>query len=126
MVLQLICRMCLRYVSFPNHGGKSLIDIGYSALTVVTGTYNGPYRNGFPTHATLSLSFEELQPLYRESFDEIEMITTGESGIAVNLQLNKLDKLTSQKNQALAIKKPPLSDLDKVNEASLGDKEAST
>jgi len=105
--------------SFPNHGGKSLIDIGYSALTVVTGTYNGPYRNGFPTHATLSLSFEELQPLYRESFDEIEMITTGESGIAVNLQLNKLDKLTSQKNQALSIKKPPLSDLDKVKSQAL-------
>ena len=105
--------------SFPNHGGKSLIDIGYSALTVVTGTYNGPYRNGFPTHATLSLSFEELQPLYRESFDEIEMITTGESGIAVNLQLNKLDKSISQKNQALAIKKPPLSDLDKVKNQAL-------
>ena len=100
-------------------GGKKLIDIGYSALTVVTGTYNGPYRNGFPTHATLSLSFEELQPLYRESFDEIEMITTGESGIAVNLQLNKLDKLTSQKNQALSIKKPPLSDLDKVKSQAL-------
>ena len=63
--------------SFPNYNGKTLIDINYSALTTVTATYNGPYRNGFPTHATIALSFEELQPLYRKSFGEIAEVTTG-------------------------------------------------
>ena len=63
--------------SFPNYNGKTLINIDYSALTTVTATYNGPYRNGFPTHATVALAFEELQPLYRQSFGEIAQVTTG-------------------------------------------------
>ena len=47
-----------------------LIYIEYSALTSVQPTYYGPYRDGFPSKCELTLKFDDLQPLYRRSFEK--------------------------------------------------------
>ena len=47
-----------------------LLYIKYAALTSVQPTWYGPYREGFPSKCELSLSFRDLLPLYRSTFDE--------------------------------------------------------
>ena len=38
----------------------------YAALESILPNYSGPYRNGYPTSASVQLSFVELDPLYKE------------------------------------------------------------
>ena len=40
----------------------------YCALEAVLPNYSAPYRNGYPTSASVQLSFVELAPLYKDQF----------------------------------------------------------
>lgn len=50
--------------SYP--GG--MIKIDSAALTHVDAVYEGPFTNGYPMMARLTLSFKEIAPLYQSSF----------------------------------------------------------
>lgn len=41
----------------------------YAALESILPTYQGPYRNGYPSYANVQLTFVELDPLYNTQFD---------------------------------------------------------
>jgi len=49
-------------------GRNPLISINNAALISVQPTYYGPYRNGYPSKCELTLSFKDMEPLYRTSF----------------------------------------------------------
>ena len=41
------------------------VQIKYAALTAVQPTWKFPWKDGYPMHATVSLTFMEIPPLYR-------------------------------------------------------------
>lgn len=47
----------------------SLINYQHAALTNIQPTFEGPYRNGYPTKCELTLTFQDLQPLFKKTFD---------------------------------------------------------
>jgi len=49
--------------SYPN----DYIFAPYTALTNVQPTWKGPYSNGYPTAAELTLTFKDLSPLFRKT-----------------------------------------------------------
>ena len=48
---------------------SDLIYIQYAAITSVQPSWYGPYRSGYPSKCDLTVTFQELEPLYRNSFD---------------------------------------------------------
>lgn len=44
-----------------------IINMKYAAITSLQIQYNGPYRNGIPTKADITLSLSSLMPLYRST-----------------------------------------------------------
>jgi len=53
------------------------IHIEYAALTAVQPTWKSPYRNGYPIHTDLTLTFKDIAPLYRDSFGEGSLVRVG-------------------------------------------------
>jgi len=53
-----------------------IIKINYAALTGVQPVWKGPYRNGYPMFVDLSLTFTDIQPLYRKSFEQGGIVRT--------------------------------------------------
>lgn len=53
-----------------------IIKINYAALTGVQPVWKGPYRNGYPMFVDLSLTFTDIQPLYRRSFEQGGIVRT--------------------------------------------------
>lgn len=53
--------------SEPN---KDLINIKYAALTAVQPTWMAPYINGYPSRVRLTISFVDIKPLYKKSFED--------------------------------------------------------
>jgi len=48
---------------------SDLIYMKHAALLSVQPTYYGPYRKGYPSKCELTLSFRDMEPLYRNSFE---------------------------------------------------------
>lgn len=48
-----------------------LLNIEKAALLAVAPTFQGPYIGGMPSYCELTLSFKDMQPLSRKSFDNI-------------------------------------------------------
>jgi len=44
-----------------------MINIPNAALTQILPTYEAPYKNGYPMSATVSVTFSEIDPVYRSS-----------------------------------------------------------
>lgn len=47
---------------------SKMIYVKHAALESVQPTYYGPYRNGYPSKCELSVTFKDLEPLYRKSW----------------------------------------------------------
>ena len=54
----------------------NFIEIENAALTKVQPTYHGPFRDGYPTRIELQLEFQDIAPLYENSWAEIGLLTT--------------------------------------------------
>lgn len=54
----------------------NVINITHAALTAVQPTWKGPYKNGVPTMCDLLLTFTDISPLYRRSFEQGGIIRT--------------------------------------------------
>jgi len=67
-----------RISSFPS----DMIKVKYAALEMITATYNGPYKWGYPTSATLQLSFVDLEPTYSSTFTQTSKLSITFSGKA--------------------------------------------
>lgn len=48
---------------------SKMIYVKYAALESVQPTYLGPYRKGYPTKCELSVTFKDIEPLYRRSWN---------------------------------------------------------
>lgn len=48
-----------------------LLNIQHAALTSVQPTFKGPYIKGFPSHCELTLTFQDMEPVSKESYDKI-------------------------------------------------------
>jgi len=44
---------------------SNLIHIKYGAITSVQPTWMSPYINGYPSKVSLTISFQDMEPLYR-------------------------------------------------------------
>lgn len=54
-----------------------IININHAALTGVQPNWKSPYHNGYPCGCELTLTFVDIEPLYRESFSQGGIIKTG-------------------------------------------------
>lgn len=48
---------------------SNLTSMEWASLQAVQPTYNGPYRNGSPSSCELTLTFIELEPVYKKIFE---------------------------------------------------------
>lgn len=55
--------------------GKAM-ELKYAALVAVQPTWKFPWKNGYPMHASVSLTFMEIPPLYRTNIDGKVKVTT--------------------------------------------------
>lgn len=55
---------------------NELLHIRYAALEKVTSTYFGPWMEGYPMRAELQLEFTDLEPLYKDSYNDLPQVTT--------------------------------------------------
>lgn len=53
-----------------------LINIRYAALTAVQPSYQGPYQNGYPSYCELTLTFNDMEPMMKETFSRVPTVTT--------------------------------------------------
>lgn len=51
-----------------------IIDMKYAVITAVQPTYQGPYRDGYPTFAECQVTFTELDPLYNHMIEGADII----------------------------------------------------
>lgn len=74
----------------------AMVYLKNSALISVQPTYFGPYQNGIPTKCSLTLTFREMDPLYRDTIGDVfkdkEVVTTSETSESEGGNLNKLSK----------------------------------
>lgn len=48
---------------------SDIINIRYAALTAVQPTWRAPYKNGYPMSCELQLTFVDIEPLYKKTFE---------------------------------------------------------
>lgn len=53
-----------------------IINIKYAALTAVQPTWREPFKNGYPISCELQLTFVDIEPLYRSSFESRGRVRT--------------------------------------------------
>lgn len=61
--------------------GKSvdIITMKYAALRSVQPGFRGPYRSGYPSRCELTLTFVDMEPVYRDTFKKDRRVTTSYS-----------------------------------------------
>ena len=74
---------------------QKFIWIKTAALTAVQPTYKGPYRNGLPSVCELQLTFMDISPLYRDSFNPTERISITSTLTRHIPHADKLNKFAS-------------------------------
>lgn len=55
-----------------------LILVNYAALTGVQPMWKGPYKNGYPMRVDLQLTFQDIEPLYRRSYEKGGIVKVGD------------------------------------------------
>ena len=60
--------------SYPSN----LLRINHAALVMVSIVWKAPFIEGYATHADVQLTFTDIEPLYRKSFEEGGIIKTSE------------------------------------------------
>lgn len=48
---------------------SDIIKINFAAVTSVLPTWTGPYKDGYPMFCQVQISIEDIEPLYRKSFE---------------------------------------------------------
>ena len=55
------------------------ININHAVITALQPQYYSPFRNGYPTKCDLSITFRDMEPTYRQSWNSKGLITTDKS-----------------------------------------------
>ena len=63
-----------------NNNLKPLINITHAACTAVQTQFKAPYIGGYPMQCDLTLTFEDISPLMRETIERGTIITSREKG----------------------------------------------
>jgi hypothetical protein len=58
---------------------NNFLHVKNAVITAIQPTFKGPYRNGFPSVADLELTFMDLDPLYRDTFEKVEKVTISDT-----------------------------------------------
>lgn len=83
-------------------GSGKLVDIvnfENAALEQVTPTFNQPYIQGYPSSASVSLTFTDIQPVYASSIS-----SKGRSGISVGTETTDIDSRSTARRRAAQLK----------------------
>jgi len=58
---------------------NQFLHVRNAVITAIQPTFKGPYRNGFPSVADLELTFMDLDPLYRDTFEEVSKVSISDT-----------------------------------------------
>jgi hypothetical protein len=58
---------------------NQFLHVKNAVITAIQPTFKGPYRNGFPSTADLELTFMDLDPLYRTTFDKVSKVSISDT-----------------------------------------------
>lgn len=104
--------------SEPSHG---FLRVENAALTTVSPTYYGPYIDGYPMRASIELTFVDLAPLYRETFDKMEpRVEAVESGIPKEKQLDRLQALAMEANKNINKVRAGIREANRIKGIAVG------